>query len=72
VSGDLAYMVNSYFYTCHPADGSPRWHKSENVHVRRRDRAGAWKLEVDIWDSDVPIAALGDEQPGLGRRNGEE
>lgn len=53
VSGDLAYTVNSYFYTYHRADGEPQWHKTKNVHVWRRDDVGAWKLAVDIWNSDV-------------------
>ena len=61
VSGDVAYTVNSYDYTYHPEGGSPQWHKTKNVHVWRRDPTGDWRLEVDIWNSDVPIAAFGDE-----------
>jgi ketosteroid isomerase-like protein len=55
ISGDLAYTVNSYFYTYH-AQGEPeQWHKTKNVHIWRRDGAGQWELAVDIWNSDVPI-----------------
>ncbi len=61
VSGDVAYTVNSYFYTYHPEGGSPQWHKTKNVHVWHRDPTGDWRLEVDIWNSDVPIAAFGEE-----------
>jgi ketosteroid isomerase-like protein len=54
-SGDLAYTVNSYFYTYHPEGTDPQWHKTKNVHVWKRDSAGSWKLQVDIWNSDVPM-----------------
>ncbi len=59
VSGDLAYTVNSYYYTYHPADGEPQWHKTKNVHVWKKDAAGHWKLHVDIWNSDVPMDEMG-------------
>jgi ketosteroid isomerase-like protein len=60
-SGDVAYTVNSYFYTWHAKGDEPQWHKTKNVHIWRRDAEGLWKLEVDIWNSDVPIAAFADE-----------
>lgn len=59
--GDLAYTVNSYHYTYHPAGSEPRWHKTKNVHIWKRDAAGRWKLHVDIWNSDVPMGEFGDE-----------
>jgi ketosteroid isomerase-like protein len=55
VSGDLAYTVNSYYYTYHGRGEPEQWHKTKNVHVWRRDGSGTWKLAVDIWNSDVPI-----------------
>jgi uncharacterized protein (TIGR02246 family) len=61
VSRDLAYAVNSYFYTYHPAEGEPQWHKTKNVHIWKRDDEGRWKLHVDIWNSDVPIDEFADE-----------
>lgn len=55
ISGDLAYTVNSYYYTYH-ANGQPdQWHRTKNVHIWRRDDTGLWKLSVDIWNSDVPL-----------------
>lgn len=54
VSGDLAYTVNSYFYTYHPEGDKPQWHKTKNVHIWKKVE-GLWKLHVDIWNSDVPI-----------------
>ena len=61
VSGDMAYTVNSYDYTYHSKDSSPQWHKTKNVHVWRRTQAGDWRLEIDIWNSDVPVSKFENE-----------
>lgn len=56
-TGDVAYTVNSYYYTYHTEGDEPQWHKTKNVHIWKRDGQGRWKLHVDIWNSDVPIQA---------------
>ncbi len=61
VNGDLAYTVNSYSYTWHAEGATPQWHKTKNVHIWKRGADGAWKLHLDIWNSDVPLAAFGEE-----------
>jgi ketosteroid isomerase-like protein len=61
VSGDLAYTVNSYFYTWHSDGAEPQWHKTKNVHIWKRNAEGQWKLHVDIWNSDVPMAEFPNE-----------
>lgn len=61
VGGDLAYTANSYFYTYHSEGEEPRWHKTKNVHIWKRNAAGDWKLHLDIWNSDVPMAEFDDE-----------
>jgi len=61
VSGDLAYTVNAYYYTYHDAGAEPQWHKTKNVHIWKRGGAGRWKLHVDIWNSDVPMAKFAGE-----------
>ena len=61
VSGDLAYTVNSYFYTWHPAGEEPQWHRTKNIHIWKRDAEGRWKLHADIWNSDVPISRFAEE-----------
>ncbi len=54
VSGDMAYTVNSYYYTYHAKGQAEQWHKTKNVHIWQRYPTGHWKLKVDIWNSDVP------------------
>ena len=61
IRGDIAYTVNSYYYTYHLKDHPEQWHKTKNVHIWRRDSSGAWKLAVDIWNSDVPIEQFSEE-----------
>ena len=56
VSGDLAYTVNAYEYTYHPEGEEPQWHRTKNVHIWRKDGQDRWRLHVDIWNSDVPLA----------------
>jgi ketosteroid isomerase-like protein len=60
-SGDLAYTVNSYWYSWHEVGAEPQWHKTKNVHIWKRDTAGKWKLHTDIWNSDVPMSAFAEE-----------
>jgi ketosteroid isomerase-like protein len=61
IGDDLAYTVNSYYYTYHLKGDPEQWHKTKNVHIWRRDTAGEWKLAVDIWNSDVPIEQFAEE-----------
>ena len=61
VTEDLAYTVNSYYYTYHLKGDPEQWHKTKNVHIWRRDPSGEWKLAVDIWNSDVPIQQFSEE-----------
>ena len=61
IDGDLAYTVNSYYYTYHARGDSAQWHKTKNVHIWKRTAAGDWKLHLDIWNSDVPMAQFSKE-----------
>jgi len=53
--------VNSYYYTWHAPEDEAQWHKTKNVHIWARDAEGAWKLRVDIWNSDVRLTDFADE-----------
>ena len=50
----IAYTVNTYYYTFHPKDGEPEWHKTKNVHIWKKQKDDSWKLNIDIWNSSVP------------------
>jgi ketosteroid isomerase-like protein len=60
-SGSLAYTVNAYFYTWHKEGDEPQWHRTKNVHIWKKGDDGAWRLHVDIWNSDVPIDRFAEE-----------
>lgn len=57
----IAYMVNSYEYTWHAETAEPQWHRTKNVHVWKRDHAGNWRLQIDIWNSDVSMSVFSTE-----------
>ena len=61
VDGDLAYTVNSYYYTWHHEGEEPQWHKTKNVHHWRKQEDGRWLQSLDIWNSDVPMAQFSEE-----------
>jgi len=61
VDGGVAYTVNSYYYTWHEEGDEPQWHKTKNIHIWHQCDDGVWRLRLDIWNSDVPIAQFAEE-----------
>jgi len=61
VSGNIAYTVNSYYYTYHGKDQPEQWHKTKNVHFWRQNASGKWKLAADIWNNDVTLDQFSQE-----------
>ena len=55
---DLAYVVGTYAFTLAPP-GAPGPVKATGryVEIRRRQPDGKWLIAVDIFNSDLPIAA---------------
>jgi len=51
ISGNIAYTVNTYFYTWHAKGQEADWKKTKNVHIWKLDENNEWKLHVDIWNS---------------------
>jgi len=51
MSGDIAYSINSYYYTYHKKGAEPEWHKTKNVHIWKKQKDKTWKLHADIWNS---------------------
>ena len=51
MSGNIAYSINSYYYSYHKKDTEPVWHKTKNIHIWEKQKNGTWKLHADIWNS---------------------
>jgi len=55
LAADVAFERVSYTVTTWPSSGqSPVEDAGKGLHVYRRQRDGAWKLQIDIWNSDRP------------------
>ena len=53
-SGDLAYIVGTYTLTTKDARGNPVNDRGKFVEVWKKQADGKWKVEADIFDSDLP------------------
>lgn len=51
MSGNIAYSINSYYYSYHKKGTEPKWHKTKNIHIWKKQKGGTWKLHADIWNS---------------------
>ena len=55
VSGDTAFERVEYAASARPAGGGSEVQDvGKGLHVYRREPSGAWKLAMDIWNSDTP------------------
>ena len=53
--GDTAYEVGTYTMKAQPPGGAAVSDTGKYVVIWKRQRDGAWKLHVDIWNSDTPM-----------------
>jgi ketosteroid isomerase-like protein len=56
-SGDLAYTYGTYVLTANDASGKPSTDHGKYSEVWKKQADGTWKCVVDIWNSDLPMAA---------------
>lgn len=56
-SSDLAYVTGSYEFTERDAGGGPMTDKGKFLEVWKKQTDGSWKCVVDMFSSDLPIAA---------------
>lgn len=54
VARDLAYEIGQYALTIQPEEGEAIRDQGKYVVVWKREN-GEWKLDVDIWNSSVPL-----------------
>jgi len=52
--GDLGYTLNQFVITFTGSEGQPVTEQGRDFHVWRRQADGAWKVVIDIWNSDQP------------------
>jgi uncharacterized protein (TIGR02246 family) len=59
VSGDTAFERVEYAASSRPARGGSEVRDvGKGLHVYRREPNGAWKLAMDIWNSDTPAKTV--------------
>ena len=56
-SGDLGYVSGNYEFTERDAGGAPMTDKGKYLEVWKKQSDGSWKCVVDMFSSDLPIAA---------------
>ncbi len=54
VNGDMAHKVGKYSLTIQPEEGEAISDNGKYVVIWKREK-GTWKLDVDIWNSSVPL-----------------
>ena len=57
-SSDLAYVTGTYEFGQNDATGKPVVDKGKYVEVWKKQADGGWKCVADIFNSDLPAAAL--------------
>lgn len=53
-SGDTAYEIGQYSLTVQPEGQTPKPDSGKYLVVWKRQTDGSWKLQVDIWNSNLP------------------
>lgn len=54
--GDLGYTLSQFVITFTGPEGQPVTEQGRDFHVWRRQADGAWKVVIDMWNSDQPAA----------------
>ena len=56
-SGDIGYTSGSYIVTGSDPSGTPAKDRGKYLEVWKKQADGTWKCVMDIWNSDLPVAA---------------
>jgi ketosteroid isomerase-like protein len=54
-SGDLAYILGSYTRTTKAGKDKPVADRGKYLAVWKKQADGTWKVEADMWNSDLPV-----------------
>ena len=55
VANDLAYETGLYNLNVKPKKGEPFNDKGKYIVIWKKDSDGQWLMEIDIWNSDLPV-----------------
>ena len=61
VNGDMAHDVGKYTLTIQPEEGEAIIDDGKYVEIWKREN-GSWKMDVDIWNSSLPLPAPEEEE----------
>lgn len=61
-AGDMGYVSGTYEMTMNDANGKPATDHGKFVEVWRKQTDGSWKCVMDIWNSDLPLAATAEKK----------
>ena len=61
VNGDMAHVVGKYALTIMPEEGDAISDNGKYVELWKREN-GSWKMDVDIWNSSVPLPTAQEEE----------
>jgi ketosteroid isomerase-like protein len=56
-AGDVGYAYGTYILTSNGANGVPSTDHGKYSEVWKKQADGSWKCVVDMWSSDLPVAA---------------
>ena len=60
VHGDMAHRFGKYMLTIQPEEGDAISDNGKYVEIWKRENGG-WKMDVDIWNSSVPLPTAQEE-----------
>ena len=61
VHGDMAHRFGKYTLTIQPEEGDAVSDNGKYVEIWKREN-GSWKMDVDIWNSSLPLPAPEEEE----------
>ena len=61
VNGDMAHRFGRYTLTIQPEEGEAISDNGKYVEIWKREN-GSWKMDVDIWNSSLPLSAPEEEE----------
>jgi ketosteroid isomerase-like protein len=62
-AGDLGYTVNIVDLKMNDPQGNPISERVRDVHFWEKEANGQWRVVIDIWNSEQPLASPAESEP---------